>query len=259
MTTQATSLDQATPTRIAAEFADELKTLKASAALNWYPHQILANVTHLEPLLPDWIRAGLLEGFQNQRVLDIGAADGDLGYLFARKGCQVDFLENPQTNYNDCQGIRKLGELLHWRGELIEHDVDRGFALKHQYDLAICLGILYHLRNPMLVLMELAAHAENLVLSTRVCTQFPDGSEIGDWSCAYFLETRESNDDPTNYWAMTPKCLRRVLKRSGWTVVTERIYGAEKSSPVDPSADARMFVYCKRVPNWRDLGNHHDF
>lgn len=69
-------------------------------------------VVQLEPLLPEWISTGLVKGFENRRVLDIGAADGDLGYLFARKGCVVDFLENPQTNYNDCEGIRKLGKLL---------------------------------------------------------------------------------------------------------------------------------------------------
>lgn len=251
---------KASPNWVAKEFRQQLQKVKAAENnVNWYPYDILSNVPNLAGVIPDWMANGLISGFENTRVLDIGAADGDLGYLFASRGCRVDFLDNASTNYNHCEGIKALGAALRIEHDLIERDVDRGFTLERDYDIAICLGLLYHLRNPMLILMELAMHARTMVLSTRVATHFKDGAEMSGKASAYLLGCRESNDDPTNYWIMSPDCLRRILKRSGWIVEAERIIGAEKSNPVDQDADARMYAYCERVPNWRDLGKHHEF
>ncbi|PMQ02881.1 Ubiquinone biosynthesis O-methyltransferase [Dyella sp. AD56] len=251
---------QVTPLTIADAFWERVKGIKdADRSVNWYPYDSLGNIDSLNPLLPDWISTGLVNGFNKERVLDIGPADGDLGYLFASRGCRIDFLDYPQTNYNDCRGIKTLGKTLKIKHGYISCDLDRGFALKGQYDLALCLGVIYHLRNPMLVLMELARHAQHMLLSTRVSTEFPDGADMGSYPCAYLLECRESNDDPTNYWSMSPFGLRRILKRSGWIVKSEVTYGPGKSNPIHQDADSRMFVYCERVPNWADLGKHHDF
>lgn len=249
-----------TPVAIASSFSDEMKAVKDRVkGVAWYPYDILARVRSLEPITPEWVSAGLVAGFKRAKVLDVGAADGDLGYLFASRGCRVHFLDNPPTNFNKCQGVRQLGKALKLKHKLIERDVDQGLRLRGQYDLALCLGILYHLRNPMLLLMELARHAQCMFLSTRVSTHFPDGTLMADNACAYLLDCRESNDDPTNYWNLSPKGLRVLLKRSGWMVKGARITGPEVSNPVDRDADARMFVFCERVANWSDLGRHHDF
>lgn len=244
---------------VADAFRTELKSIRSGLNVNWYPYDILANVEHIQPIAPEWILSGLLGSLDGKRVLDIGAADGDLGFLFASKGAHVDFLDNPPTNFNDCKAVRLTAEAMRLPSKLIERDVDREFDLDGQYDLALCLGLLYHLRNPMLLLMELAHHADELLLSTRVSTHLPDGREVSDVSCAYFLRCRESNNDPTNYWNFTPTGLEAVLRRCGWIVHASKIVGTAKSNPVDSDRDARMFVYCERVSNWQDLYKHHDF
>ena len=98
-----------------------------------------------------------------------------------------------------------------------------------------------------------------MVLSTRVATQLPDGTDVAKASLAYFLSCRESNNDPTNFWVFSPLGLSALLKRSGWILKKSIIVGATPSNPVDPDKDARMFAYCERVPNWDDLWRHHDF
>lgn len=242
------------------QFQNRLNEIKSRISdVQWYPYQSMSNTQHLKGLLPDDLVEKLVTGDARQRVLDVGAADGDLGYFFESRGCTVDFLDNPQTNYNDCKGLLSLAPALESRSRLIKQDLDTGFSLDGQYDFAIALGLLYHLRNPMLFLMGLAQHAETMVLSTRVAEYLPDGTSLRSASVAYFLECRESNDDPTNYWCFTAKGLETVLKRSGWRILNKRLIGATKSDPVSASKDQRMFVYCQRVANWRDLGRHHDF
>lgn len=244
----------------AEEFRKKISEIKSeNSGFEWYPYDTLANIDYISHVLPQELISELTEGRMDKHVLDIGPADGDLGYFFASRGCHVDFLDNKPTNFNDCKGIKELGKRLDIDSLIIEHDIDRGFTLKGQYDMAIALGILYHLRNPMIMLMELAHHAKHMVLSTRVATHFPDGQDVSGISCAYFLRCRESNNDPTNYWIFTPVGLKALLKRSGWEVDTEYLTGSHPSNPVAQDADARMFVYCHRVPGWRGLYEHHDF
>lgn len=245
---------------LAAEFDTKLSTVKSqNRNVDWYPYHSMSNVDRLCQILPAEIIGQIVAGDLNWRVLDVGAADGDLGYFFESCNSRVNFLDNVPTNYNDCKGIAALRTALGSNAELIEQDIDRRFTLEGQYDLALALGLLYHLRNPMAFLKTLAEHAERIVLSTRVANHLPDGTKIGQSSIAYLLRARESNNDPTNYWTFSPTGLKTALQRCGWNVKTSTLAGAKRSNPVDNDADQRMFVYCERVSNWQDLGKHHDF
>lgn len=241
----------------AVAFSDLLVSIKRNEPFNWYPHDIMASFHHSAGIIPAHEMDGLAAG--GKRILDIGAADGDLGYFYASLGCDVTFIDNPPTNFNKCEGMAKLGGILGYPTNLIEADVDFGLEIDGQYDLAICLGLMYHLRNPMLLLMTLAQHAEHMVLSNRIMTHLPDGTDVSGLPISYALECRESNNDPTNYYTMTPMAMCRMLKRAGWIVRDSKITGAEVAHPYRADMDARMFVYCDRVDNWADLRNHHDF
>jgi tRNA (mo5U34)-methyltransferase len=224
--------------------------------LRWYPYSSLDNVSALEQFLPHSLELIPTGG----SVLDVGAGDGDMGYLFQSLGCSVDFLDNSPTNFNDCEGIRRTASILGQPASLIERDIDWGFELDRDYDLVIFLGTLYHLRNPALVLLRLAQRCKRALISTRVTSHLPDGQNVEGTALAYFLENREANDDSTNYWIFTPLGLERILKRCGWCITHSRRFGAVgRSNPVDDSADERMFAFCERVENYKDLDKHHDF
>lgn len=91
-------------------------------------------------------------------------------------------------------------------------------------------------------------------------SHLPDGRNVEAMALAYLLDTREANDDPTNYWIFSPVGLERLLKRCGWRVKhTHRVGEVGRSNPVDNSADERMFVFCERVEYYADLDKHHEF
>lgn len=132
-------------------------------------------------------------------------------------------------------------------------------ALEQTYELALALGILYHLRNPLAFLISLAQHCQRLVLSTRVAKAMA-GHAVKDSPMAYLLNAREANDDPTCYWIFSEAGLMRLLQRAGWTVRDTLSVGYQGvSNPVDNDKDERMFVYAERVPNFAELLKHHDF
>jgi 2-polyprenyl-3-methyl-5-hydroxy-6-metoxy-1,4-benzoquinol methylase len=240
-------------------FRDEVTRIKSGLAVDWYPYDSLHNIDLMPEYVPENIIRQLETGALDWRVLDIGAGDGDVGFFFESLGCRVDMLDNPPTNFNDCRGISAYAEATGSSSKLLIRDIDRAFELEDQYDFALALGLLYHLRNPMNLLLTLALHAERLVLSTRVFRFLPDGTNIEKHPVAYFLRRREANDDPTNYWILSPLGLETMLSRCGWAIKGHCLQGAPQSNPVDNAADERMFVYAERVPNWQDLGKHHDF
>lgn len=240
-------------------FGQRLKALKALPSdIRWYPYHSLSNVGLLAQLLTD--DHGLLfDGPAVPSILDIGAADGDMAFLFESLGCSVDIMENPPTNFNHCEGIKALTKALNSKVALVIDDVDFHFTLPRDYDLALALGILYHLRNPFSFLIGLALRCDRMILSTRIASTIGELA-VKDKPLAYLLESRESNSDPTNYWIFSEQGLVRLLRRAGWIVLNKISVGClEGSNPVDMDKDERMFVYCKRVPNYADLLKHHDF
>ena len=251
---------QETLLKNAGSFSKKLREVKSQRPnINWYPFNSIDNVSHISPLLPQEIIGRILSG-QHMRILDIGPADGDMGYFMESLGCEVDFLDNTPTNYNKLRGLSALQAALRSHAKIIDQDVDWSFTLPRTYELTLALGLLYHLRNPMHFLMTLALNSEKILLSTRVIQQAPNGLSFANQPVAYLVDTRESGNDSTNYWMFTKEGLRRVLKRCGWLIVDQRSLGCSSGSdPADPSRDQRIFVFCKRVSNWADLTKHHDF
>ena len=238
-------------------FRKRLRTLRGPCTdINWYPYNSLDNVYNLNAFLPP--ATELVP--DRASVLDIGCADGDMGFLFESFGCYVDFLDHAATNFNDCRGVTRTAQLLGHTGRVIERDIDLGFELDRDYDLALFLGTLYHLRNPALALLRLAERCERMLLSTRVITHLPPqhaGIAVAGAPIGYLLDTLELNQDSTNWWLFSPAAVTRLLKRCGWTALASRIT-FDESVPPD-KRDERMFVQCQRVTNHSGLTQHHHF
>lgn len=237
-------------------FRKRLKSARDTCTdIEWYPYDSLSNVSHLDVLLPGSVEVVPDHG----SVLDVGCADGDMGFLFDSMGCQVDFLDNPATNFNGCKGVMGSAKLLRHTGRILQHDIDFGFELDRDYDLVLFLGTLYHLRNPALALLRLAEHCEQMLLSTRVIRHLPKaGAALSDAPVAYLVDTFELNNDPTNWWLLSPAGLLRILKRCGWTTLASRLF-VDTSGRIDGEPDERMFVHCRHVSNYRDLSKHHHY
>jgi hypothetical protein len=230
----------------AERFAPTLAAAKARRTdVDWYPYGSLENFRLFKTYFGGEARQVFDGLHQGMRIVDIGAADGDTSFTFASLGAKVTVIDNGPTNFNGCRGLKALNEELEAGVTLIEQDIDSEPAIPGQYDLAVFLGILYHLKNPMLALTSLANAADRMLLSTVTFSRLPDGTPVEDVPLGYFWDATERNNDPTNYWAFTPAGLRRLLARSGWRVVDEFRVGEVPADPV--IRDERMFCYCRRV------------
>jgi hypothetical protein len=216
----------------------------------WYPYGTLESVGLLEQLSAD-AGLNLLEICQGQygKVADIGAADGDLAFFLENQGLSVDAIDNEATNFNAFAGMRLLKDALNSSITIKSVDLDAQFDLpSKKYDVVFLLGTLYHLKNPFFVLEKLAQMTRYCFASTRVAKQTCDGHLLSPYPVAYLLGPRECNDDYTNYWIFTDEALKRLIDRTGWSLLSQLNIGdATNSTPADSDRDERAFVFLRRI------------
>jgi 2-polyprenyl-3-methyl-5-hydroxy-6-metoxy-1,4-benzoquinol methylase len=227
----------------ALRYMTEIDAIKASIdpGFPWYPYGILNNFIHLKPILEKFPLVSLLGG---NPVLDIGAADGDLAFFLEKSGHTVEIVDHAPTNFNGLRGARLLER--HLGSSVVIHDVDLDsyFALpSSRYDLVFFLGILYHLKNPFLVMESLSKVTRYLLVSTRIARFAPQGEPVKDLPVAYLLHPAETNNDSTNYWIFSETGLMRLFDRTGWDVLIHHNVGdTVTSDPARPDRDERCFA-----------------
>jgi tRNA (mo5U34)-methyltransferase len=214
-----------------------------SRGFEWYPYDSLGNLSNLERLFGDRYLS-LFDSAAGKRVADIGCGDGDLAFFLESLGCQVDAIDFPDSNHNGMQAILALKQHLSSNIEIAAVDLDSQFKLpRSNYDLAVFLGILYHLKNPLYAMERLAMHTRYCVLSTRVARYFPNDQPMPqDQPIAYLLGENELNRDDSNFWIFSHAGLKRLLERAHWKIWDYAGVGATRlSTPVDPKRDERVF------------------
>jgi SAM-dependent methyltransferase len=222
------------------EFRAKLENLKRanrSQAFAWYPYDPFSVFPVLNRFLTGE-RRKLLSLAETGLVLDIGCGDGGLSFFFESCGCRVLAVDNASPNYNQTRGFKTLAAALNSSVEFFDRDIDAGLALPGRtFGLAVCLGVLYHLKNPFSLLETLARHARYCLLSTRIAQVTVHGTRIADEPVAYLLGRSEANDDASNYWIFSEAGLRRILDRTGWDLCDYETTGFDRGS--NPSADDR--------------------
>jgi len=212
-------------------------------AFEWYPYDSLANLINLERVFGSRYKSAL-DSASGKTIADIGCGDGDLAFFLESLGCTVDAIDFPDSNHNRMLAIRALKRYLGSNINIAEVDLDTQFRLpRTHYDLALFLGILYHLKNPLYAMETLAKHTRYCILSTRVARRFPDGRLIPpDQPIAYLVGEDELNHDPGNFWIFSHAGLKRLFERSYWKVLEYASLGdIINSTPVDVDKDERVF------------------
>lgn len=224
-------------------FRKELNRLKQAAEdVEWYRYDTFAALPVLDSMLTGSFRdLAALAG--SGPVLDLGTGDGDLAFFLESAGCDALAVDNPATNCNGGRGFRRLGAALGSSAGLCFCDLDETWPFAGRtFGLAVCLGLLYHLKNPFTVLEKLARHARHAILSTRVAQETTRGTAMAKEPVAYLLSPAETNHDPTNYWIFSETGLKRLLDRTGWDVCASQYTGCSHgSNPTDQRKDQRAF------------------
>lgn len=106
-------------------------------------------------------------------------------------------------------------------------------ALNERFDVVLFMGVLYHLRHPLLALDLIRAHvADDLLVfqcmqrgSTKVDEVAADYDffeqdhfDSPGYPKLHFIEKRYA-DDPTNWWAPNAACAEAMLRSAGFTIV----------------------------------------
>ena len=245
--------------RAAARYSDYLDTVKARHPLNpqgWYPYQTLAAFPVLDSMLREE-RRDILALTGTKSLLDIGCGDGALSFFMESLGCVVKAIDQPTTNYNGTLGFRALKAALSSSVDLEIRNIDVDLGLANStYGLTFCLGVLYHLRNPLGFLEALARHSRYCILSTRIAQLSVRGTYIEADPVAVLLGPKETNNDSTNYWIFSEAGLKRAFERTGWELCDYFTTGRQDGSdPVRADRDQRAFcmLRSKDPDPWSDI------
>lgn len=177
---------------------------------------------HIAPDLSGW------------RVLDIGCNAGFYSFELAARGADVtaiDFDPHYLRQARWAASVLGLAGRIAFRRMQI-YDLARE---QDSYDLVWFMGVLYHLRHPLLALdIVRRCTKRRLVLQTMTMpgdevAPVPDDiglderSRLRDpgWPAMAFIEKR-LRGDPTNWWAPNHACVEALLRASGFRVL-ERI------------------------------------
>src|SRR5689334_19416830 len=184
---------------------DELQT--SVNAIRWYHSIDLGHgvVTRgVENTAGRLARVRLPADLSGRTVLDIGAWDGFFSFEAERRGASrvvaCDYYSWHGTGWgtaNGKAGFALAREALRSRVEDLDLDVmDLSPETAGQFDVVLFLGVLYHLRNPLLALERVASVCRDvLILETVV-----DLLDVNRPAMAFYPD-RELSNDPTNWWA----------------------------------------------------------
>lgn len=192
-------------------------------------------------------------------VLDIGCNAGFYSIEMKRRGAaRVLGVDHDEDYLRQARFAAEIAEVDIEFQQLSVYDVAK---LGERFDLVLFMGVLYHLRYPMLALDLLHAHVvkDLLVLQTMqrgsreiepLDADYPfsqtDVFHRPSYPKLFFVEQRYA-EDPTNWWIPNRACIEAMLRSAGFEVidhpeaevyVCRRGVAGEWAAPVYPAKGA---------------------
>jgi tRNA (mo5U34)-methyltransferase len=234
---------------------DDIEALKREVeAIPWW-HQIdLGNgiITPGDDPTPTRLKhLKIPEDLTNLTVLDVGAWDGFFSFEAERRGARrvlaTDSFCWGQGGWGTKAGFEFARRALGSRVEDRTIDpLDLNPETVGTFDLVLFIGVLYHMRHPLLALERIASVTNGmLILQTQV-----DLVAISRPAIAFY-EGSEFNNDPTNWCGPNPAAVLAMLRASGFErveIVDEAITEAGSSIEVinDPPRPQHVTVHAWR-------------
>jgi tRNA (mo5U34)-methyltransferase len=165
-------------------------------------------------------------------VLDIGCNGGFYALEMKRRGAaRVLGIDEDEGYLAQARFAAEVHELEIEFQRMSVYDVAQ---LKERFDLVLFMGVLYHLRYPLLALDLLAQHVvgDQLLfqsmlrgsLEVRELEEdypFSEGRAFDDssWPKLHFVERRYAHD-PTNWWIPNKACAEAMVRSAGFTILS---------------------------------------
>jgi tRNA (mo5U34)-methyltransferase len=165
-------------------------------------------------------------------VLDIGCNAGFYSIEMKKRGAKrvlgIDHDEDYLAQARFAAGV--CGADVEFK-KMSVYDVAQ---LKERFDIVLFMGVLYHLRHPLLALDLLHEHVVKDLLVFQSMLRGPDEQAVlsSDYPFSeqgiftrpgfprlHFIEHSYSND-PTNWWIPNKSCVEAMLRSSGFKIIS---------------------------------------
>jgi tRNA (mo5U34)-methyltransferase len=194
-----------------AEIEAEVSRLRWYHSIHLGDGLVTPGVFNTAKLLP---RIGMPADLRGASVLDIGAWDGFFAFEAERRGAdRVVATDSYAWEGDGKRGFQLARRILGSKVEDRDLDVlELSQETVGEFDLVLFLGVLYHMKDPLVGLEHVASVTRNqLILSTAVDLVWYRRP------AAAFYPGSEYDDDPTNWWGPNPAAVLGVLRVVGFS------------------------------------------
>jgi SAM-dependent methyltransferase len=150
-------------------------------------------------------------GLDGLSVLDVGTSNGGAAFIAERRGAErvVAVDTYPPSHF----GFDQIRQALGSNADFVQASIyDLPRLLDEQFDVVLFLGVLYHLRHPLLAIDSLHKLTRGTVyVETAVCAARPDVAH------ADFYPTDTLLGDGSNWFVPSTTCLCDWFTSSGFT------------------------------------------
>jgi tRNA (mo5U34)-methyltransferase len=177
-----------------------------------------------------------LPDLRGKRVLDVGTRDGFFAFACEKLGAEVVAIDHTDPANTGFLASRKI------LGSSVEYVQANVYTLEPDqlgsFDVILFLGVLYHLRHPLLALDRLRAlsrghiYVESLVCDQSIFTGLQQPQALAavaprlvDIPIAQFLPFGRFHPDWTNKWSPNVACLRALVEDALFTVEDVHAWG----------------------------------
>jgi tRNA (mo5U34)-methyltransferase len=210
--------------------------------LGWYHSmqlpdgRVIPGFQSLEQLRNRLAQFPIPDDLRGKRVLDIGAWDGWFSFEMERRGAEVVAVDS--TAHQRFQVAR---ELLGSKVDYLVEDVYRLSRAKVGiFDIVLFLGVLYHLKHPLLGLEKVCELSTGLAYVESFVTD--DGSDLAAAPAMQFYETTKLCGQFDNWVGPNVACLLALCRTAGFARVR-----------LESVLDHRAHVTCFR--RWPEVAN----
>jgi tRNA (mo5U34)-methyltransferase len=174
------------------------------------------------------IEAVLPADMRGMRVLDIGCNAGFYSIALAQRGADVLGIDVDPHYLRQAAWARERFGIDPGQLKLAELQVYDLARRPDRFDVVLFLGVLYHLRYPLLALDVVTEKVDGLLILQTLTMPGeeaivpPDDLRLHErhrmlepgWPKMAFIEAR-LEDDPTNWWAPNRACVEAMVRSSG--------------------------------------------
>ena len=209
----------------------------------WYHRVYLGHgVYTMPPTMADrvWalIKPTFPENLNGASMLDVGSNAGFFSIMAKLRGAgRILGIESFKMFYDQGEYIRNIWQMDIEYRFMDAHEIGK---IDEEFDLVMFAGILYHLKNPLLVLEEVGRRCRDaIVVESEVIPEDPRNlimARLGPLGKVKltpttkgfmkFYERDELNGDMSNWWAPDTECLMGMLRVAGFKFFSRPIYHA---------------------------------